>query len=241
VFEILRRRAGRTVLIVAENPTGPVLDSAFLRQPDIRLLTTYPDAEGLAIARRERPSLIIEDLQAPDHVGLAFCRELREHPATRTIPLILVTSPELRQQARAARADALLDKPVVKREFFNAVQRFVSLPKRRAKRVTINLRFSYVVNGHSGQAFSRDLSVSGAFLKTDRLLPLGTPIQLRFRLPGAWEELECGGVVRSTSRCDTHAGQLSGVGVEFEGLAPADSELLETFVERQLRRPLLLR
>jgi uncharacterized protein (TIGR02266 family) len=241
VFQNLWRRTAHAVLIVSETPSDPLFNSAFLRQPEIRLLTTCPDEEGLRIARRERPNLIIEDLQPTDRLGLGFCRRLRTDPATRAIPLILVAAPEMVSQAREAHADALLDKPLTRRELFQAVQRFLPLPRRRTQRLYINLRFTFRTGERLGQAFSRDLSQGGAFLKTDRILALGSRLELGFSLPGIWEEIRCHAVVRSSTFAEPSSGHLSGVGVEFEDLTDEQAEMLDAFIERHLRRPLLSR
>jgi uncharacterized protein (TIGR02266 family) len=194
----------------------------------------------MTLARRERPCLIIEDVPTACETSLRFCRDLRAHPTTRSIPLILVTAPEARDRAREAHADAMLEKPVVRRELFDAVKRFVTLPRRRTLRLATNLRFSFHVDDHVGQAFSRDISTSGVFLKTDRIAPLGTRVELRFRVPGAWEDLCCHAVVRNTVQAD-QAGHRGGMGLEFEDLSDHDRELLETFIDRHVDRPLLLR
>lgn len=235
------RRPSQTVMIVSEAPAEPVLNSAFLCQPHIRLLSSGPDEDGLRLARRKQPSLIIEDLQAPDVHGLAFCRDLRAHPVTRRIPLILVADPTLHGEARAANADALLDKPLVRGEYFNAVRRFIPLPKRRTERIAANLRFTYDVGGHQGQAFSRDISPSGAFIKSDRVLPVGTRLTVRFCLPGTWDALQCTAIVRFNSQGTGHPAPLGGFGIEFEGLGEDDAERLDVFLARQLERPLLAR
>ena len=234
MFESLWRRSGRTVLIVSENSAEPVLDSPFLHQPDIRLITSYPDDEGLRLARRERPSLIIEELDACNGEALEFCEKLRAHRSTRSIPLIVVTSSSNRERAERARADALLEKPLRRRELYEAVCRFLSLPRRRVDRIITNLRFTFWVDDHRYQAFSRDVSEQGAFLKTDRVPGLGQRIELRFRLPGCSSEVRCVGVVRNTT-CGEHH-QLGGVGVEFREMSEADQERLETFIESQVQR-----
>ena len=78
-------------------------------------------------------------------------------------------------------------------------------------------------------------------VKTDRLPPLGTRVDLRFQVPGVWEQLHCRGIVRSTAHADPHGGQLSGFGVEFEGLPEGAVEQLQAFIERHLVRSLLSR
>ena len=236
----LWRRANRAVLIVSESPTASLFNSEFLRQPEIRLLTAYPDDQATEIARREQPALIIEDLVSPGHAGLAFCAELAGHSSTRSIPLILVVPADLWEQAGHTRADVLLGKPLEHREFFDAVRRFLPLPGRRTERLNINLRFIFTMGGRVAQAFSRDLSTKGTFLKTDRILPLGTRLDLRFCLPGVQEVLECRGVVRCTSSTQ-RTGEPGGIGVEFENLSDHDQERLESFLDQHQQRSLLHR
>jgi two-component system cell cycle response regulator DivK len=235
VLDFWWKRGSRTVLIVSEAPPDAGLNSAFLRQPDIRLLTSNPDESGLALARKERPRLIIEDLAPNGEEGLLFCEALRANKSTRSIPLIMVAPEKLRETADQAHPDALLLKPLNTRDLFQAVRRFIPLPERRTQRLHLNLRFMFTVDGWKCQAFSRDISEAGVFLKTDRILPLGTRLDLAFRLPGVWDELTCKGVVRYTSQGDSHAGDLSGVGIEFEGLSEAGTEMVATFVERHRR------
>jgi len=229
-------RSSRTVLIVSENRHEPALDSAFLHQPNIRLLNSYPDDGGLKLARKKRPSLIIEDLCAPDRVGLEFCRELRADPRTRQIPLILVIDPELHVEAGNAEADALLDKPLVRREYFNVVRRFVPLPKRRTQRAAVNLRFSYRIDGRTGQAFTRDISQNGAFLKSDVPAKLGERLEVQFSLPGTWDPLSCAAVVRSSPRRTPHHAQ-AGFGIEFDEMSDDDADRLEAFIDHHNDHP----
>jgi len=233
VFQSLWRRTVRAVMIVSQDPAEPLITSDFLRQPDIRLLTALPDESALDLACRERPSLIVEDLAVPAEAGLAFCRDLAGHVLTRSIPLILVTPDALWSAARETRADVLLTKPLEQREFYDAVRRFLPMPKRRTRRLYVNLRFIYRVDGRTSQAFSRDLSTQGAFLKTDRLLPLGTRIALEFSIPGIRERIECEAIVRCTSST-AHVGDPGGVGIEFLEMADGDRESLTNFIGQQL-------
>jgi CheY-like chemotaxis protein len=219
------------VLIIAEDRPDPGLGSAFLKQADIRLLTSFPDEHGILLARRERPRLIIDDVQTGNGRGVDFCRRLRTERDTRSIPLIVLTSPELSDRVREVGPDAILVKPFVRTDFFDAVSRFVPLPRRRHNRLGVNLRFTFRAENAVGQAFSRDLSGKGAFLKTDRELALGSILDVRFHLPGSAHEIRCRAVVRSTSHGDTASGrQGGGIGVEFLDIDENDSDRVETFI-----------
>jgi CheY-like chemotaxis protein len=229
VFDSLWRRAPRAVLLVSETPAAPLFDADFLHQPHIRLLEAVPDENALDLAAREQPSLILEHLDVPGEAGLELCHELADHAGTRSIPVILVVPGVLWDRARKTGAEVVLEKPVERQQLFDAVRRFVPLPRRRADRLQINLRFTYHLDGRVSQAFSRDLSPRGAFLKSDRLPPLGARLELRFCIPGLADEVRCDGVVRTTSAA-IHPASSGGIGIEFEGLSDADRRLLANFL-----------
>ena len=160
-----------------------------------------------------------------------------ELPDTLPPTSVPVADARTRDHAGAANADALLAKPLIRHEYFNAVRRFLPLPKRQTERVPINLRFAYSLDGRRAQAFSRDISQSGAFIKSDRPVPLGKRIQLCFSLPGEGE-IHCDAVVRFVTPSNG-ASRIGGFGIEFDGMNDEAVAQLEEFVERQLHRPLL--
>jgi signal transduction histidine kinase len=81
--------------------------------------------EGLEIARRERPDLIITDFMMPRMDGLSMLKELRADPKLGDVPVIMLTSKnqlEDRLSARDAGADVYLSKPFSPRELQAAVK-----------------------------------------------------------------------------------------------------------------------
>lgn len=218
------------VLIVSEKTREPTLDRAFLHQPNIRLLSSYPDADGLKLARRKRPDLIVEHLGSREGQELEFCHDLRADPRTCGIPLIVVAESELHSRIAAIRAEVLLKKPLDRREYFDAVRRFLPMPERSSTRAPVNLRFRYRMEGRNAQAFSRDISLSGAFIKSDSPVSLGTRLDVEFSIPGTWEPVRCVAVVRSGPTRDEGFGP-AGFGVEFEEMTDEDAERLEHFIE----------
>jgi CheY-like chemotaxis protein len=57
-----------------------------------RVLTARSGKEGLACAGAERPDAILLDWMMPDPDGPATLKQLRANPATRSIPVILLTA-----------------------------------------------------------------------------------------------------------------------------------------------------
>lgn len=56
------------------------------------VLAAYDGAEGVEIAKRELPDLIIMDITMPNMDGLTAARLLRENPETSKIPIIMLTA-----------------------------------------------------------------------------------------------------------------------------------------------------
>ena len=67
---------------------------------------------GLALAHEYTPDAIVLDLNLPVLDGGALLDRLKHHPATRHIPVHIVSSGDGRQQALRAGAAAYLEKPV---------------------------------------------------------------------------------------------------------------------------------
>lgn len=69
---------------------------------------------GLQMARREKPDVILLDVNMPGMNGVDFCQVLADDPALSSIPVIMLSGVEdeaTRQRALAAGAKVYLTKP----------------------------------------------------------------------------------------------------------------------------------
>jgi diguanylate cyclase (GGDEF)-like protein/PAS domain S-box-containing protein len=80
------------VLVVDDNATNRKLLSTLLSFEGYRLSEAADGAEGLAIATRDRPQLVISDILMPSMDGYEFVRQLRAKPATAAIRVIFYTA-----------------------------------------------------------------------------------------------------------------------------------------------------
>ena len=80
--------------------------------------------EALAASR---PDVIVLDIILPDADGWQLLTELRHHPATESVPVILCSIVREEELARALGATTYLPKPVQYREFMRALDEAVSL------------------------------------------------------------------------------------------------------------------
>src|SRR5262245_19214683 len=128
-----RRPAGR-VLVVEDDPDVAVLIRYNLVREGYEILQAAGGAEALRLAREETPDLMLLDLMIPQLNGWEVCRRLKQDPATRAIPIIIVT-------ARVEEGDKVLGfelgaddyvtKPFVVRELIARIQAVI----RRSRRV----------------------------------------------------------------------------------------------------------
>jgi CheY-like chemotaxis protein len=118
----------RRVLIVEDN--GDMRD--FLRRVLARHGYAHLEAadgvEGLEIAGRDHPDLILMDMSLPELDGFEAARRLKADLHTRHIPIVAVTAharPADEKRALEAGCDAYLSKPYSLREFLDVVQMFL--------------------------------------------------------------------------------------------------------------------
>lgn len=85
---------GRTVLYVEDNVSNMALVEAVLQKfwRDITLLKAASGEEGLALARVQRPDVILMDINLPGMDGYQTADQLKQDPATRHIPVIALTA-----------------------------------------------------------------------------------------------------------------------------------------------------
>lgn len=104
-----------TVLAVDDDPF--ILDTVakYLTVRELRVVTTTDPEKVMDLAQQERPRLIISDIAMPGLNGLSLLKQLKENPATRDIPLILLTSSRDMndvQEGLNSGAEAYLVKPI---------------------------------------------------------------------------------------------------------------------------------
>jgi diguanylate cyclase (GGDEF)-like protein len=109
-----RIEAATRILVVDDDPeTARLLHTWFRGQP-YDILEARDGDEGLVVAAREKPDLILLDLRMPILDGHEVARGLKANPSTNGIPVILLSasnSVEDKVEAFAAGADDYVVKP----------------------------------------------------------------------------------------------------------------------------------
>jgi len=112
-----------TILVVEDEE--PVADVISLLVQDLghRVFTAPNGVEGLKIARREKPALVISDIMMPQMPGDEMCRQLKSNPEYEGVKVILMSAAGSRRAADTG-ADAFLHKPFDLEAIEQLVSRF---------------------------------------------------------------------------------------------------------------------
>lgn len=82
----------RTILVVDDEPGIVQIARDYLERAGFRVITAGDGPAALRLARAEQPALLVLDLMLPGMDGLDVTRALRQDPATRKLPIIMLTA-----------------------------------------------------------------------------------------------------------------------------------------------------
>jgi signal transduction histidine kinase/CheY-like chemotaxis protein len=128
----------RTVLCIEDNVANlELIEQIFASRPDIELLTAVQGTIGAELARRHLPNLVLLDLNLPDIGGDEVLARLHADPATKHIPVVILSADATDRQIErlvARGAHAYLTKPIDVAELMRVVddvRRSPDLSRRR--------------------------------------------------------------------------------------------------------------
>jgi two-component system alkaline phosphatase synthesis response regulator PhoP len=104
----------KRILLVDDSPMVLKMTKAQLEKEGYEVLSAKDGLEGLELARKEIPDLILLDLMLPKLDGYKVCRMLKFDKALENIPVIVVSARESqpdRKLAEESGCDAYLTKP----------------------------------------------------------------------------------------------------------------------------------
>ena len=112
------------ILVIEDNDENLELMTYLLQAFGHTTLTARDGVEGLDLARRQTPDLILCDLQMPRLDGFGVARALRQDAQFARIPLVAVTAFAMRddrERVLASGFDGYVTKPIVPEEFVGVV------------------------------------------------------------------------------------------------------------------------
>ena len=119
----------KRILIVDDSPTALMWQRLLLQLEQYETLTASDGAEGVRIAQRERPDLILLDVSMPNMDGFEACRALRAAPETRDIPILMITTHSEMENVLAgfeAGCNEYLTKPLERAEYLTKIRSYLN-------------------------------------------------------------------------------------------------------------------
>jgi two-component system cell cycle response regulator DivK len=120
----------KRILVVEDTEDNLQIMRDLLSNAGYDMVEAQDGAEGVAMAQSHRPDLILMDIQLPVLDGYEATRRIKADPATKSIPIIVVTSYALsgdEGKAREAGCDAYVTKPYSPRQLLAKIREY--LPK----------------------------------------------------------------------------------------------------------------
>ncbi|MBI1921111.1 MAG: response regulator [Geobacter sp.] len=229
------------VLLVDDVMLFLAIEKGFLELSPVQVLTAQNGLDALDIVKKERPDLVVMDVNMPKMDGITCCAAIKRDPELRAIPVIMITNASLKRDLEScfnAGCDDLIQKPVQGRIFLEKLRRFIPKIERREKRVQCRIEVQVKINGRIISGVGHDISQHGMYVASHSEVGEQSEVAVSFRLPANDQWLtEVKGRIAWTNR----AGSIkkpqmpAGFGVEFlevtgEGLVLLRTKELEAFI-----------
>ena len=118
----------KRILVVEDQEDNRQILRDLLASTDYEIVEAENGVEALAAVAKQRPDLILMDIQLPIMDGYEATRRIKADPALRSIPIIAVTSYALsgdEAKAREAGCDAYVPKPYSPRQLLAKIREFL--------------------------------------------------------------------------------------------------------------------
>ncbi|MBI3567600.1 MAG: response regulator [Gemmatimonadetes bacterium] len=161
---VARDGSGGTLIAVDDNPVVLALVRALAERERLQVITIDDPTRFIEVARSVEPSVLVVDVDMPHLDGITLVKQLREHPALRRTPVMMLTghmSAETRREAFAAGADDFMMKPLVPMEFQRRVQALVAASRRDRARAGLHPGTGLALPAKTWQELEVSLATSG--------------------------------------------------------------------------------
>jgi two-component system cell cycle response regulator DivK len=118
----------KRILVVEDQDDNRQIIRDLLSATDYEIMEAESGEQALEAVAKQRPDLILMDIQLPGIDGYEATRRIKADPALRSIPIIAVTSYALsgeEQKAQAAGCDEYVPKPYSPRQLLAKIRQYL--------------------------------------------------------------------------------------------------------------------
>ena len=118
----------KKILVVEDNKINMYLSCRILKSSGYEVIEARSGEEGVELAIKEKPDLIIMDIQLPGIDGLETTKRIRESEANGEIPIIALTSYAMagdKKKALKAGCTGYIEKPINPETFISEIKKFL--------------------------------------------------------------------------------------------------------------------
>ncbi len=119
----------KRILVVEDQPDNRQIIRDMLAPTDYEITEAEDGQQALEAIAKQRPDLILMDIQLPIIDGYTATRKIKANPAWRSIPVIAVTAYALsgeEKKAREAGCDDYVPKPFSPRQLLAKIRQYLS-------------------------------------------------------------------------------------------------------------------
>ena len=118
----------KRALIIDDNGNNLTLEKDLLEVAGFEVFEAQDASSGIAIARKEKPDIIIMDVRLPDMRGSEAAAILRQDKEMKDIPIIFVTASvmaEGKEEIKNITNSGFISKPINTRTFAKEISKFI--------------------------------------------------------------------------------------------------------------------
>ena len=118
----------KRILVIEDNEANLYLIRFMLEKSGYEVIEAREGAVGVELAGKEKPDLILMDVQLPDMDGLEATKRIRASEANGEVPIIALTSYAMvgdREKAIAAGCTGYIEKPISPETFMAEIEKYL--------------------------------------------------------------------------------------------------------------------
>lgn len=119
----------KKILIVEDEESLLKLESILLTSKGFEVIGVSNGKAALEAVEQDAPDLVLLDIMLPEMDGFEVCKHIKQNPATRQIPVIMLTAKKTREDMERGRevgADCYITKPFKSAMVIETIQRYMS-------------------------------------------------------------------------------------------------------------------